>query len=697
MRGWLFAFGCLVALIGLTQVNADEPTDVTMDLRVNRGTFVSTDETLGVLHIVNRSRSSIYLGPATYVITHQSGGVIDTGSEVWREAPHRMIVVADGSTFDKTLSLPRCAPPQAQCSFDVQVKLPIEYERTSAQAAAQTPVRERTLQSAIAHVAVRADPTATFDMKGLRDNRPILIIQANARSREMPNVLKLGFFPRLPHNAQAEMDPLQTDLSAALRGYGIAPRGYEMAQEDGQPIVRIYIDAATPRDQLKTVMAKLNEQFHDRFNPGQMLYGLNLMRSDALYASFTDRVNSALHRLCVLESLDDPQYARGYYDRARIRSEWNSSGLPQQEPDISFSAYSPTPVPISYESSRAFITATPRHFNAAKRNGPEFFGYWTPAIGDFDKPLNIANDRTEIYAIGTSDETSAWRAALEPDAVAISNAENRVAAAARILGVRNGYDSLIVRYLSDLSYVNSRGVRAIGLAVTGENDTHASWRRAVINRSLGASRGVAPFRLAPIAPYAEDRSIRGEAEIPVVAPADGTRLAITITARTEDAVALDPFKLVATLRTLPHVRDVAVKRASSVGSQVQLEFVFDTTARSDVNRVRDRVAATYRVAQVDFATRMAGITHDCANLDSRGMRLALNLATNDALLQADAASVKLRKLLVAEVYPMIAPQRECETRAAIVDWPSTGTPPDPLYVHATMHAALTFRTSAPVH
>lgn len=683
MRGWVLTFGCLVVWLNIAvQARADRASGISIDLVPTHKAFLSTEPITGLLRIVNHSGSSVAVGLRSYVVTHSTGKLIDTDDS--RIAPRIVPTIANGSTYEKEIVLPRCVSIQTQCSFDLQVNQML-YAANEPQFSLRTPIR---------HIVIRADPTATFDIQGLTGNRPVLIVQANAKGEKAPDLLGIGFAPRDRAMSRSDLVQLLNEMVAALKQNGIDSRGWEVAQDSGFPVLRLYVDPSTPHDRLDPVLAKMTNQFSTRATPVQSIYAISIKSNDeGVYRTWGTRLDSALRRISIVAKFDDPNMAN-YYDRPTVRSEWDNSPVQYNDFFFTVNSSSLSPIPIRYQATRAYISSTPLRFVPPTVAGKEFFADWTRALGTYEKPLVISNDRLHILAIGTSKDEWAWQDGREPDAVALDNAKRRIAVAAKILGVSTGYESLIVRYLSDMAFENSRGVHAIGLAVTASDEAHASWRRARVNRSWGTPHA-SPFRPAPIAAYDEQSTIRGEAESPVILPADGTRLEIGIEIRGEQAGAVDAHKLAERFRHAPHVRDLAVQ-SSGFGGKVFFEFLFDTTARSAINGVRDRIVAAYPVPASDVLTRVSAIRHDCTVIDTDALRTAFAMATNDALLAAAAGSVRLQHLVLAEAYPLITQGRECETHARIVPWyDSAGA--DPLYLHATMHAALTFRTSAPVH
>lgn len=202
--------------------------------------------------------------------------------------------------------------------------------------------------------------------------------------------------------------------------------------------------------------------------------------------------------------------------------------------------------------------------------------------------------------------------------------------------------------------------------------------------------------------------------LPIFVPDEKTKFSIWVTALATpmpaalrldmeidpaDATSASPDskKVVAQLRRLHGVSDVAVSRSDSqdrvpVRYELVLRPANAQAVRSAFDHLRQMYAPAYHIRGFD----VRGISENCQAIESQLLTSAVRAGTSRAAFIAQNAHQPLRKLVLAVAFPMHVEDDECSTHAQI----SAGSayfrtdeePESPRNVSLGLTAALIFRT-----
>lgn len=357
------------------------------------------------------------------------------------------------------------------------------------------------------------------------------------------------------------------------------------------------------------------------------------------------------------------------YVRAHVEQfPYGDPGTPDDESPLILHQPSFVPTPVELERDSLFIgehsVVLPEDKFIDDRAGLPFAneGGWEPT--PMSLHLDIAADRPELFVVGHAIASRALRAGFTPEFVSIRIARAYSVLLARLLDVRLGQPSLFVEY------PGTRDVYIVGLGSTFSGGDVRQMQSQRVDPQIAAAAG-------------QDGKLEPEISLPITIPDDATAITETATAislERPDAVRLNidvtavnpplgaatipgapPEQLVVKrLRTIPGMTEVLVMTPDIYERQYSL-----TIRPSDLSLVK-RAIATIKQAYMNSAVQIrtssiSGISLHCRALERRAIIQSIREATIKARADAAATHRRLRKLLVAALFPIDVDQGACDT------------------------------------
>jgi hypothetical protein len=601
-------------LVGPAAV-AQEPTPHA-SFRVGQARYLSTDSPHGTIEIDNTTDRAIGYSSTsvTFLIRDATGKQYE---DQWIKTISHIptvwwIQAGEQRSFD--VGLPKCDVLSDPCVERVAIKLWLSVKDGSP---FRIVTNERTY-------TFDPDPTATFRVDGLRDNRPLFISQGEARDSvfvdgTLFDAYNNGSLERVLDEAHAAAREIADRLARFL---GTSPLSFASGLIGDGPLLQI------------------SSRGED-------------LDANAPFITFQDFVFDEQTRKD-LEKLSHSQVD------LRVRSTDGFLGANETAGPVSLGPSSPD---LEYLA--------------------DGLGYLVPPT----LRATIEADRPQVYAIAATTREASERHGYAADAVAFLLARDRAQALASQLGMGSETVSIVAQY-QPLPWSEYRTLIACGVGMTAIGESSASWHgvssqsSAPATTTMGARtpyptvspRAImvptpvpaqyrrrvpsAPPDLAPIdvPDPSTSLSAQGEVQRPVLADELRVSIAFARGDRTPDDSRLknlpNPAMIERLLRSQPVVRDAAVNALSyaplPVGYQIIVHAHDAALVPNLIATVRSRYAPFHTAVKYGVST----VLSNCSANVIEAQRLSVDQATHRAVDAAVASGRRLRKLVLAAAGPV---------------------------------------------
>ncbi|HEV2037711.1 MAG TPA: hypothetical protein VGQ96_03805 [Candidatus Eremiobacteraceae bacterium] len=608
----------LVALVLIVVAVASNAPATSDDIATNprvrfhpdQSRYLSTESASGTLEIENLTGSDIGYNPITvsFLIRDADGRQHEQRwiATITRIIPDTWIEPGESHTF--RVGLPNCDVLSDPCTERVAVKFTL-WTKTKQLFPMTTPEFSYTFVP---------DPTATFRIDGLRDNRPLFISQGEARET-------------VASSAKGTSETFATDQDVFDPVFGHAG------------------------DQAKDIAAQLAA-----FLGTDPLGYANGLRGEGQLLQFSP------HDAGDLSDTEWLTYGDLLFNDA-VRQRLKSAARP---------------LDAVARSTQAFVGATaivpkPQTFGSA----PQASEYFYQNMRGFEwMPLSasIAADRPEVYVVVRLRRESCLRSGYDCRAVGLELATHRVRALAQSLGVGVRFISLVAAY-KDATWSTYDTVVPLGLAMTMTNEPSAMWH--TLPTPLPTARSPMGFLMTPVPHPTAMPAMNLHTPPPDIVPidvpdpgsmleargdvqrtvtADELRLDVRIDAADPNYSGLSTdlpghAGMVAKLLAEPSVVDVASQADRPDSFPLGYEMLVTTYDRVRIERLLTLIRTSYRRMNVVMRYQASTALNNCGDDILRAQALSSQAAMQRAVNDAHGSGRLLRRLVLAAAYPPNAP------------------------------------------
>lgn len=674
---------------------------VSSTLVVDHTRLLSTEKARATLTIVNSSPERVYFDwyGLTYHLLDGSGRV----EQVQYRGMPVATPIAPGARYVRSIDLPACPVHSDPCAQNVMVRYAVYQDHVPLW-----------FEKRLPRYDFIPDPTATYEIEGLRENRPVFITPGIARETVTPENMRVDFTasqsePRPPFTTTP---PLVADLAQALRKKGIAPASTGYSIDGSKWRAQLFIDAASSRfNEIVQALQPMAEQFGGRitaFSPQFVLnFDTNTQNLDNEAYDQAQKKAQDVAAMMHAGEIDGPSSNGRSFPRLYAGNQATADSVPNFAHGASIfdrtldlgSDSGPTPIAAAVEG--VYTSNAPARLEvdpiiargAAKAFRPP--DSWL--LPTFDPQLRMAADRPELYVIGTASVKAALETRLFPEFIATLDARQRTQYLATLLGVIPGAQSLFAVYPA----AETADLYSVGLATTFSGTGLAPTQPFKADSQILAFRSddAQQRPMLPIAVPNDDAIITEVAGATPISQPDALRFDVQLfydAPTGEDVTATNADAVSKRLRMLPFVIDVAATTQQRlVRPGVAYELIVRGAKPADLVQVLGTLQSIYAPLHPDVTSRIFGIAFNCSTLEHRMLSASVRQSVLQA--KADAATMhrRLRKLLLAAVYPLDG-QEVCSLRAKASDdlqySPPNTLPQLPRKVRIFVDSLLVFRT-----
>ncbi len=300
---------------------------------------------------------------------------------------------------------------------------------------------------------------------------------------------------------------------------------------------------------------------------------------------------------------------------------------------------------------------------AAQRNS--FYLLNSGGLPPLQPTAEIAADRPELYVIGMAANRPSLRSGLSPEYAAIVDARRRTALLAGFLGVTPEYESLFALF----PQWDSADGHAVGVATTFFGWDPQSWRRLPHQRQTRSVESAAAPMVAMTPIFASDEQtlIRTTSTVFTRQRPDGVQIDADISSALGSHAPLSNAnsiarQMAARLKRLPYVLDVGWSvPPSTLGRNAQYEIVVRSTNLPVINAAVDMLEAGYKTFSPRVRLHATAFTEHCELIEQQLMQEAVRRNSMDAARLSVISHRPLRKLLLAEVFPLTTREDTCHS------------------------------------
>ena len=644
----------LVAATESARAGAGNP-GVTTSVVLGRTRFLSTEKAAATLTIVNETPRTIFFAPYAIVF------LIRSGSQ-WLERPRLTTIshvlsptqIAASSRFVMSLALPSCAVYSDPCSEDVVVKYAIDADG-----------KAMPYQTALLHYEFVPDPNATYDIDGLKGNRPIFIAEGTATDSFFPNTVLLAFTESQSKGPPATScdEKLADQLAAVVENAGlrVSSEGCDVYEGRARALLSV-IHSSQQCDDLAGVLDSIRERFRRQVTSitqhfvlalgfqGQVLTGI--AESDGrTRAQEIARIARAGHLAPMNYSAGPPEYSLSDPFAGRV--------VPTDPAEFPFNQIvlaDPSPPPrISVKAviQELYMGSDPAALNsdpAIRRIAATAFR--PPDLWSFPRlkqQATIAADRPELYTFGAASAKAALGYGLTPYFVAMLAARDQTLEVSKLLGITPGDESLFALYPSD---ANS-DTRAVGLATTFSGGNWDAWQATKTDPNVRVGRMGDPRQSAmlPISVPGEDTSLSEVAMARTTVAPDFLRLEVELDSTSQAAAAISVSSVIARLRRFPYVTDATATANHDYGFQSRYEIAMKAAGKPEVRSIVELLRIRYQSFDPMTSVALQPLEPNCSKLHEKLLRATIRENWLQALSDAHSSHRQLRKLLLFVVFP----------------------------------------------
>jgi len=608
---WANRFAFVAAFVslfiaGLAMGAADEISSVpVVTFTVAKATYLSTESPTGSIEINNTTANELYFYTTSivFLIRDPSGVREDRWIKAFGMVPRPFIILpGKQQTFD--VPLPKCEVTSAPCSEHVSIRLSVAPKvgngsdiTTNEQSYAFVP-----------------DPTATFEVDGLTNNRPLLIAQGEAQA----TIPALGTSASNPWFIQQAnpFDPIM-----------------QQANDEAKSVasqLAAFLDASPLQD----ANGLTGDSMLLRFSPGDIERAPWVTTSDLL---FNDSVKQSLTTTS---------------DRSLV------VGARSTRAFIGASAIAPRLDPFA---------SAPQISEAFQMDMREFA--W------MSLSASIGADRPEVFSVVRVQRESCERLGFNCYSVALILACDRARALAQSLGVEVGYISLVAAYVGAKPWPDDP-VLPVGVAMTMDGQPKVRVRPSpspappighimyapTPNAFLNSMRGgmfTPPPDIVPIEIPDSTNSLSASADIRQTSYADELRIDVRIDPDPNHSGQVrglpDPGELAKKLHTEPLVVDASSQAGQPNALPVGYELLVRTFDPSQLDRLIARIRTSYQHNNIVIHYGATIAMSSCDTKIVHAQAKSAQAAMQNAVDSAYSSNHRLGRLLLAAAYPPNAP------------------------------------------
>jgi hypothetical protein len=728
----MFAVAALVTTF--VAIAQDEPSPH-VSFSVSKARYLSTESPQGSIEIANTTARDLAYSSlsVTFLIRDAAGHEREDRwiKSITRIPPTTWIPSGETRTF--SVIPPKCDVISDSCIERVAIKLGLGARNGPGMTVV---TNERSY-------AFDPDPTATFQVDGLRNNRPLFITQGEARDVVPADRARVEV--RFTGAAPADFNNVVDRLANrhALRVVEVSDqddsRSFDLVSNTPglRPPEGATIDAVS--DDIRHEYGSRVDVISKSFVPDNYFgfqQAFNNAHADA--SSSADR----LARFIGAYPLSFASNLSGDGDKIQIKPKSDDENpdapfIPSRDllfdPSVLKSEESafPTLLDVLVRSAdpslgaRA-VSATTSTLGAS--SALEYNADGLSGIAPLSIRATLAADRPQVFAIAATTKENSERHGLEHDAVALTLARDRANALALQLGVAPGAISLIAQY-EPLKWSENRTLIGFGVGLTILDEPSAKWHHMATPSPTATPtiRGLVPFPspqpvpvatrfsgttpsprpdMVPIEVPEASTTLIAQGDVPTSLVADALRVSIAFERgdRTPDDSHLqnlpDPATIERLLRSQSSVADVAAQTISyapfPVGYQIIVRAHNAATVKTLIAMIRSKYAPFHAAAKYGVSP----VLSDCADWVLKAQATSAQEALRRAASDARQNGRRLRRLLLAAAYP---PETgdfclgSAESNA--LDWARDDAlhlPADQMARTVSLHVAvkLTFRTYA---
>jgi len=453
--------------------------------------ILSTESAVGTVDVFNSTTHELGYNPLEVVFvirdadgrTHEQNMVTTIGHipiTTW---------IAPGKHQHFNVTLPGCDVLIDPCTMHAAVSVRLEL-KPSGFAPAVT--------NELAYSFV-ADPTATYRVTGLRDDRPLFFSRGEAQGVVPQDRAWLGFRFSGPIptdlNHFINDDAKRQDLVEVEQGSDGALQFFTLIsnEEQSQPADLTAPSKAT----LNAIIADVEKRYGSSVSSEPVGFVPDHpFGFDPVFSASRDAARADAARLALFVAADTVSDAFGLSDDGpQIRMMQREERYDSPPPFIPYLAYvfdraeldrekGPFPgfLDVQIRTATGFVglhaTTGTSLISPGEANRQLYLGDGLDELTPPPVRATIAADHPEVFAIGAVARDDAARAGRDPDALAISLAAERARALASQLGESTRFLSLVVHY-DDVASSSNQTLASDGVAFTVDDESHADWHRIV--------------------------------------------------------------------------------------------------------------------------------------------------------------------------------------------------------------------------
>lgn len=610
--------------------------------------------------------------------------------------------IAPGRQQSFATTLPSCEVEIDPCSQQVAVKLGL-YVRASNGIDAVTNEVKYTFAP---------DPTATFRIDGLRNDRPLLIMRGDARDVIPANigVVDIRFAGEPPTDTDAMLNRIVKQHGLTINDTG--------GDEEGDQQFDVVVDnqgiQPPPNAELEAIAGDVRRHYGSRIQSVATYYipdvNFGFQHVFQLADSAARESADVLANLLQITPLVEANFSNG--SSTKIQLNPRSDDEDPNSPFVAFGGLqSGASVSAQYRSQLpalldVWARETQAYLGAHSTTGPNLVAARSASPNEYladglqnVEPLPVqavvAADRPQVFALGfTTLQESAQRGA-DPNALALILALHRARALATQLGVGTRDVSLAARY-ANIDWAPDRTLLGFGVALTVSGEPAAAWHRRAIPTPHASRAPARPIpsngklRIEPLPsplfsprpvpaptrpPIAQASQITPPDVIPIDAPdaanlivsegdvtetahANELRLSVAISSGVETPDERlrdlpDSTTIQRQLRAQPDVVDAAVQETAYAPLPVAYDLVLRTWDRVRIQRLVTMIGSRYQRFPVALKFGTALILSDCEKQVMQAQRASVDQAEVRAIRTANDQKRRLRRLILAAAYPPI--------------------------------------------
>jgi hypothetical protein len=563
----------------------------------------------------------------------------------------RRVQIAPGQTYSVAVWLPRCAVFCPDPSLSWKMRLAAQFVVSSG-------LRSIPVKTNFVTYRIVPDPNATF--QGVDGNRPLLVAIGEGRAELPADALAISFPVTIrPKDVDAIVRAFQAHglyvQTAGAPAHWIVVAGRTSATAD----VIASVKAIQP---IVGAGANAYRQTLGTFPDGPYAFAAASADLDqkkrALARAFgEDSTRGSWYGLPLISA--DETWWLGYDDSGERFRYGPQSGIPVDAPTAG-----PVPqlVPVAVRVSETDAGATLARMPALLVPDAAFYrGPASSGLARFTKLFAIATDRTELYAAAGIARRDAKRLDVDAIAASLVLARRRLERFAAVLGVPAGVTTMGASYPSLLD--GSQEIVTTGIAAVVDDQTHAAWRgvstydaRAPDPDTPGSGSSFVPIAPPDRVHSTTVRSVEQRLVVP-----EFVRLDVSVPQR---ARMPGPQALLRRLHGERGVVDVALETPDHPwDAAIGYELLLASPDTKRIPAIVDDIRAYYRLANGAMRTAAVPSIANCERLEDELTMAAATDATERAALEARNQRVRLRKLALGTVHPLLTGDAACSNRA----------------------------------